>query len=61
MEPSKVRPITILSRVRILFEKVLLARLQAPMKNNQFQGGLKKAHRFQHWAGVLLDLISTKN
>ena len=61
MHPSKFRPITILSRVRILFEKVLLARLQGPLKTNQFQGGFKKAHRCQHWAGVLHDVISTKD
>ena len=61
MSPDQFRPITILSRIRILFEKALLRRIEHLTDTNCFQGGFKRGHRCQHWAGALHDIMQLKD
>ena len=51
------RPVTLLSRVRIAFEKALLSRIQGQLSTCKLQGGFKRNRRTQHWAGILNDIL----
>ena len=55
--PSGYRPVTLLSRVRILFEKLLLRRVRPLMPTHHLQGGFNAGHRCHHWAGILHDAL----
>ena len=55
---SAFRPVTILSRVRIAFEKLLLPRISACLSTYKLQGGFKVNHRTQHWSGILNDSLA---
>ena len=48
MRAEKFRPVTILSRVRIMFEKIVHRRKGPHIKINEFQGGFKKGRHCHH-------------
>ena len=59
-DPSKFRPVTLLSRVRILFEKLLYRRILPLMPTHPLQGGFKAGHQCHHWSGILHDALRAR-
>ena len=60
MKPDRFRPITILSRVRLLFERMLLSHFKSALETDAFQGGFKPGHRCHHWVGMLHDVMQVR-
>ena len=60
IDPAKFRPITILSRVTILYKKVLLGRLSSELNTNTYQGASKVATNASTWqASYMLSSVAS--